>query len=182
MFCMRGVAFHYLDQKTRSQLMRRIVVPVLVVAFLFALFLCVSASDKRPILISCPNTPGNPVINPDTLKICPGEVATFTATLGFGGEGCGDSVKIAGDPPINTFWLTATNSQKVVLFQAADVYGYFATRYAGGAPQGSSEGAVEVSSVGCPTMTEWGIVSLVGLIVASAIYIMLRRRKAAVTA
>jgi hypothetical protein len=35
---------------------------------------------------------------------------------------------------------------------------------------------------GTPTMTQWGIIILVGLIVASGVFVMLRRRKTAVPA
>jgi hypothetical protein len=162
--------------------MKKTLVPVLIALFVVALLSNVSAGEKRPIIIQCAAGPASPAVVPETLVICPAEVATFTTTLGAGAGGCGDSVKVVGVAPINTFWLTTISPMKTVQFPAAGLYSYTATTYSGGLVQGTVSGWVNVRSSGCPTMTQWGVIIMVALIVGSAVFIMARRRRAMVPA
>lgn len=161
--------------------MKKVPITLFVVAFVLTLLGGASA-QKRPILIDCPS--GSASITPDTLRIMPAEYATFTATFAPGSDTCADSVRIVGGSPINTVWLTHAVSTKAVQFSVSGLYSYVATNYSGSLPQPPPDtGWVRVrGDSGIPTMTGWGVIILTGLLICSAVLIMLRRRKSAVPA
>lgn len=159
--------------------MKKVLILGIATFLFFSFFLSASAQDeKSAILISCPVAVGSPVINPNPLTICPGYAATFSTVLGTFADGCGDSVKIEGVSPIGTFWLRQGDAAKSITFSSAGTFAYSASTYKNGILQGTSSGSVVVASTpACPTISEWGLIVLVALIISSAIFIMMKRRR-----
>jgi plastocyanin len=159
--------------------MKRIIVFAFVVALLLSFSVSIAEKEPQVVTITCP-LGGEPNIGNPLARISAGETVTFNAVC-TGDDGCVDGVNVTGAAPIGNFDLTPPdNQQQVITFPSAGTYEYDVTKLGGG--KGITHGVVEVSSTAVPTMTQWGIMILVALMIGSAVFMALRRRRAAVPA
>jgi len=158
--------------------MKKVFASVLVIGFLFILFIPTSAGGQKLVTITCPGG-GAPVIAPLIVRICPEDTVTF-GVVTAGADGCVSGVNVNGVPPIGNFNLTPAAPQKQITFLNPGTYEYTVTKLKG---EILAQGKVIVlTEEECPTLTEWGIIILIALLVGSTVFIMLRRRKASVPA
>jgi hypothetical protein len=168
--------------------MKRELLAVSVVVFLFCFFVS-AAAQNEPISqfwlvkITCPgDSVGRDTtvrISPDSVNINKRDGVKFSMDT-LTSDGC-DSVTVNGTSPIGIFKLTHTHRDTMITF-AIDTTGKFRYTVKTFPTQAdSAKGLVQVSAL-TPTLTGWGIIILVALIAASTVFIVLRRRKAAVPA
>ncbi len=158
--------------------MKKAFVSVLFILSLFVIFVSAKAEEDKAgastfVTINCKGDT-IPIIDNPEARICLTKTVTFKFI-----PSC-DSVKLKGDSPIDSCWLSPANPQKVVTFTNLGIYHYWVTDLAA---VDTAYGVVNVLASYCtPTLTDWGIIILIGLIISSAVFILLRRRKATVSA
>jgi plastocyanin len=154
--------------------MKRIL--ILVFAFLLLGFSIVLAQKgNKVVTITCPGG-GNPVIDPDPVTIFCGEKVTF-GVVTAGANGCVSGVNVNGSAPIGNFNLTPADPQEEITFPNAGTYNYTVTKLKGEIIA-SGQVIVKQGQYCTPTLTQWGIIILIALLVGSGAFIILRRKKA----
>jgi len=158
--------------------MKRLFVSLLVFALLCGLFVSASAQEETQkqgqVTITCPNT-GDPIISPTVMRIWEDGDVTFVLDTAQA-DSCLNGVSVNGTGPIGNFNLTFANPDSTIPFPNAGTYTYTVAKIGG---KVVAQGTIEVMAA-TPTMTQWGIIILVALIVASGVVIMLKKRKAAI--
>lgn len=158
--------------------MKRTFALVFVLVFLFSFSAVMAQKAPQVVTMTCVAGDTVDIANPHA-RIYPGETVTFRMnTTGVGV--CSTGVNVNGATPIGNFDLTLGDPAEVITFPDTGMYEYDVTELAG--PRGITHGKVEVRTEFGPTLTEWGIIALVVLILGSAAFIMLRRKKASVPA
>jgi hypothetical protein len=163
--------------------MKKTSILVLIVALVFTFFGSASAEDKGVgILIKCSpitDTTESTFVIPASATIQAQQIVGFRLNTS-GLNSCFDSVKVMSNPPIGNFNLTQSNPFKTITFPSAGIDTYRVTSYST-AGADTALGTITVTPL-IPTLTQWGVIILVALLILSAIYIMLKRRKATVPA
>lgn len=159
--------------------MKKISILVLFIALVFTFFGSASAEDKGVgVLIKCPAD--SIYVKPDTAIIQAQQMVGFKLNTN-GLDSCLtlDSVNVISNSPIGNFKLTRANPFKTITFPNSGTYTYQVAYITAGAD--TAQGTVIVTPP-VPTMTQWGVIILVALIIISGIIIIWKRRKAAVLA
>jgi hypothetical protein len=158
--------------------MKRILVLAFVAAFVFSFATAMAQKTPQVVTITCPDG-GDPSIGNPNARVSIGETVTFSVVCA-GANGCVSGVNVSGVAPIGNFNLTPAAPQNTITFNTAGTYEYDVTKLKGG--KGPSHGVVVVYDPAVPTLTQWGIIALIALVLGSAVFLMLRRKKAAVPA
>jgi len=125
-----------------------------------------------PIIDSVTCHPGGPpTVTLANIEIYEGGMVIFKIT-----SSC-DSVQINGDSPIENFYLTTSNPQKSIIFLKAGVFNYAITDYDQIPPQTSSAKVTTILVTNpFPSLSTWGIIILIALIIVAGVYLWIRRK------
>jgi hypothetical protein len=155
---------------------------IIIVLLFVSLFTGITAqADEKyklkSVTVTCLNA-SSPDINPtDTLvNIYAYDGVIYQVNIS---SFCLTGVKVVGSAPIGTFFLNSAAPNKTIIFPNTGSFTYIVTDSIADAD--TAYGRVVVT-LGAPTLTQWGVIILVTLLILSAIYIMLKRRKATVPA
>ncbi|HVP35843.1 MAG TPA: hypothetical protein VMT04_02495, partial [Terriglobales bacterium] len=100
-----------------------------------------------------------------------------TVQFSIQGSTC-TNVNISGSGPIGNFNLTTGTPKQAIAFPSVGTYSYIITDNGQSPSQTSSSKVVTVIPHYVPSLSTWGIIILIGLIIITGAYLWIRRKPA----